>query len=439
MTVTAAVPETALPPSPRTFAQRQQIRRNVLAQGAVFGVGALSFVQIANFTATGLSIACLLLVPGYLFVGQRAVDLVPVVLAALGWLGYLVACVVNGADPFGPTALAPLAFGLYVMGLTVLVGRSIRSILTVLAGIAAGTVLYHVIWGIELTNTGSFLDLWKYGIAGAVTILVLFVLVVLGVRPAFHPLALGLLAVVSLVFNYRSHALICLVAAMLLFTGRVIAPRVGRGWQYVAVFGGAAVFAVLMPIVARAGLLGSALQAKIAQQDASHLPILFAGRTEPPLSFTAIAAHPLVGWGSVDRVTPEVVTDAVHLAIRLGYAPTLPFDLYWRIPPDYTALHSILLGSWAEGGVLALLLPVWLLGACVALMWNHPRFGVWSAMVVTVAIQGIWDLLYSPWSYNLLPVYACIALLFVAMPPASATTPAPRVGRARRGFGWRRE
>jgi hypothetical protein len=33
-------------------------------------------------------------------------------------------------------------------------------------------------------------------------------------------------------------------------------------------------------------------------------------------------------------------------------------------------------------------------------------------LALTVALQGIWDLLYAPWTYNTIQGYACIALLF---------------------------
>ncbi|MDV6295448.1 glycosyltransferase [Rhodococcus aetherivorans] len=373
-----------------------------------------AFVPVADVTATGLSILCLLLVPGYLLIEHRGIELLPLVLAAAGWISYLASCLVNGVAVLSPNVMAPAAFALYLIGLSVVVGRSVRAIATVLAGIAAGTVIFHLVRGIELTRTGSFLDLWKYGIAQSATILVLFVLVKAGVHRLALPSVLAALGLVSLVLNFRSHALICFVAAATVLTGWVLAPRIGRGWQYAVVFGFAGTFAVVMPSVARTGLLGPALQAKVLQQDSSGLPALFAGRPEPPLSLTAIYERPLLGWGDAQHLTPELYTSAAHLAIRLGYTPTLPFELYWRIPGDYSALHSIVLASWAEGGVAAVMLPLWLLGVCGALVWNSPRYGRWAPLVVVVAVQGIWDLLYSPWTYNLIPVYACIVLLFSA-------------------------
>ena len=87
-------------------------------------------------------------------------------------------------------------------------------------------------------------------------------------------------------------------------------------------------------------------------------------------------------------------------------------------------MHSILLGSWAEGGVLAVLLPAWLLVACLGVVWNITRFGRWAPLAVTVALQGIWDLIYAPWTYNTIAEYACIALLFCAVHFRATTGPA---------------
>jgi hypothetical protein len=78
-------------------------------------------------------------------------------------------------------------------------------------------------------------------------------------------------------------------------------------------------------------------------------------------------------------------------------------------------MHSSLLGSWAEGGLLAVLLPAWLLVACIGLVWNNGRFGHWAPLVVTLGLQGMWDLIYAPWTYNMIAEYACVALFFCAV------------------------
>ena len=396
--------------------ERRRAHSVFVGHGAVFAIGATSAIQVANVTVTALSVVCLLLVPGWLLMTHRGVDLVPLVLAALCWISFLASCLVNGVSVLWPNAVAPAAFGLYLMGLTVLTGRAVESIASVLAGLAAGTVVFFLTEGIELTHTGSFPDLWKYGIASAVTILIMFGLTKGRVPALVYPTALAVLGLASLGLNYRSHALVCVLASAILFINYALGSRIRRGWQFAGLVMVGLVFSYVMPAVAEAGLFGSALQRKMVTQDAINVPLLLAGRSEPPMSITAILERPLLGWGSAMKLTPDVYTQAEHLAIRMGFSPTFPFDLIWRLPPtDYSAMHSILLGSWAEGGVLAVLLPASLLVACLGIVWNFTRLGRWAPLGVTVALQGIWDLMYGPWQYNMIPTFACIALLFLAM------------------------
>ena len=61
---------------------------------------------------------------------HRGVDLVPLVLAALGWISFLASCLVNDVSVLWPNAIAPAAFALYLMGLTVLTGRAVDLIAT---------------------------------------------------------------------------------------------------------------------------------------------------------------------------------------------------------------------------------------------------------------------------------------------------------------------
>jgi hypothetical protein len=400
----------------KTLSEARRANATALGSVAVFAVGAASAIQVMNFTATLLSVVCLVLVPAFLLMKHRGVDLVPLVLAVLGWISFLASCLVNGVSVLWPNAVAPAAFSLYFIGLTVLTGRAVDLIATVLGGIGAGTLVFFLTKGIELTHTGSFLDLWKYGIAPGVTILTLFMLAVARAPLLLHSVVLAVLGLASLGLNFRSHALVCLLASATLFSHRFLGSRISRGWQFAGIFAFGLLFAYVMPIAARAGLFGAALRSKTIEQEATNLPMLLAGRPEPPETITAITEHPLLGWGSAMKFPPALYTQAEHLASRMGYAPTFPFDVYWRLPAnDYSTTHSILLGSWAEGGVLAVLLPAWLLVCCIGIVWNNTRFGIWAPLALTAALQGIWDLLYAPWTYNTPAEYACIALLYGAV------------------------
>jgi hypothetical protein len=400
----------------RTRENTQRGRRSLLGHAVLLAIGALSSLQLANFTVTALSAVCLLLVPGFFLMTHRGVDLLPLLLAALGWISFLASCVVNDVSVLSWSAVAPAAFSLYLMGFTVLTGRVVEQTATLLAGIAVGTIGFFLFEGIELTHTGNFLDLWKYGIAHSVTIVILFGLIKARVPSMVAAIVLALLGLASLGLNFRSHALVCMLTAAILLTHRFLGSRIQRGWQFLMIIVFGLVFAYVMPIAARAGFFGPALQRKTVEQEATNLPVLLVGRTESPMSITAILERPLLGWGSAKNFTPDFYTQAEHLAVRMGYAPTFPFDVYWRLPTlDYTATHSVLLGFWAEGGVLAVLLPAWLLVACLGIVWNNARFGPWAPLALTLAMQGMWDLIYSPFTYNMIAEHACIALFFCAV------------------------
>jgi hypothetical protein len=399
-----------------TPSEDRRANATVFGHVAVFLIGATSAIQIYQFLATLLTVVCLLLVPAFLLMQHRGVDVVPVVLAALGWISFTASCLVNGVSVLWPNALAPATFSIYFIGLTVLTNRAVELVATVLAGISVGTIFFFLTTGIALSNTGNFLDFWKYGIAHAVTILILFGLTIARVRLVWQSVALAMLGLITLALNYRAHAFVCLLAAATLLTRYFLGSRIARGWQLAGIGALGGLFAYVMPIAGRAGLFGPALQQKVIEQQATNLPMFLAGRTEPPMTFTAIAERPLLGWGSALNLTPDVYAQAEHLAVRMGYAPTFPYALYWRLPAtDDSAFHSILLGSWAEGGVLAVLLPAWLLIACIGLVWNNARFGAWAPLALTVALEGIWDLLFNPWTYNMVLELVCIALFYCAV------------------------
>ncbi|WP_131830404.1 hypothetical protein [Mycolicibacterium diernhoferi] len=113
----------------------------------VFAVAATSAIQGANVTVTALSLICLLIAPAWLLMSHRGVDLLPLLLAALGSISFLASCLVNDVSVLWPNALAPAAFGLYFIGLTVLTGRAVDSIAAALAGLAVGAIVFFATEG----------------------------------------------------------------------------------------------------------------------------------------------------------------------------------------------------------------------------------------------------------------------------------------------------
>ncbi|MCV4732303.1 hypothetical protein OFB80_30900, partial [Escherichia coli] len=81
MTTTGSAPVGMLQETGRAHSVR-------LGHATVFALGALSAIQVANVTVTAFSVICLLLVPGWLLMTHRGADLLPLLLAALGWISF---------------------------------------------------------------------------------------------------------------------------------------------------------------------------------------------------------------------------------------------------------------------------------------------------------------------------------------------------------------
>ncbi|MFI8565519.1 hypothetical protein ACIGGF_03030 [Rhodococcus sp. NPDC078407] len=377
-------------------------------------LGCTSALPLMNFTVTGFSLVCIAIALAYLLPGPRRRSATPLVFAAVGTGAYLASAWVNGTSYLSPDVFAFASFALYFCGITVLAGDAER-IATVLLGIAFGSVFFYAMIGTFLTSAGNAVDLWKYGVAPSATIAVLYVLAARRVRTPAVVAALMALGALSLVLNFRSHSVICCAVVVLLVLSKYQRGALSLGTR-VATLGVFAVgFSWALEYSARVGLLGGSLREKVLMQSDGSIPMLLAGRTEPPLSLTAIAHQPLLGWGEANNISHDAYAQAQHFAMALGFDRSFPFEYAWKLSDGSISLHSILLGSWAEAGVLAVLLPAWLLWACYRLIFVADSAGPWTPLMMYIGMQAVWDILYSPWSYNLPAVFACVACCCVAL------------------------
>ena len=220
----------------------------------------------------------------------------------------------------------------------------------------------------------------------------------------------------SLVEDFRSLATNCVIAALILLAGWLFTGKITRWLQLtiIAVFG-AVTQTLLLKIVA-SGLAGDAVRLKTQNQlaESAGVPLILAGRTESPLSISAILDRPWFGWGSANTISAQTFDRAIKLAISLGFDPSYPFERAWYGEHGEVSLHSVLLAAWAEGGVFAALLPLGLFVAAVTIIFNASRYGRWAALVILLSVLAAWDLLFSPYGYNSLPGYAILAVLFAA-------------------------
>lgn len=380
----------------------------------LFMLGGTSALPLMNFTVTGFSVVCVAIGLAYLLPGPRRRTATPLVFALIGTGAYLASAWVNDTSYLSPDVFAFGSFALYFCGITVLAG-DIERIATVLLGIAFGSVFFYAMIGTFLTSAGSVIDLWKYGVAPSASIAVLYLMATCRMRTSAVVAALLSLAALSLVLNFRSHAVICCAVALLLLLSKYRRGALSLGSRVVTLGAFAVGFTWALEFAAREGLLGGSLREKVLMQSDGSVPMLLAGRTEPPLSLTAIVNRPFLGWGEADNISHEVYVQAQHAAMAVGFDRSFPFEYAWKLSNGSISLHSILLGSWAEAGVLAVLLPLWLLWACYRLVFVADSAGPWTPLMMYLGMQTIWDLLFSPWSYNLPAVFACLACCCVAV------------------------
>lgn len=400
---------------PRSFELRRTRARSFAVNALLIVIGATSAIQVIGFTSTMLTPVCLLLVPGFLLMRPTWGQWAFLGLAIAGFVACFISSQLNDLSVMDQRVQQWASFAVYFVGFVVLVNRNVTQACSLMCGIALGTILYYELPGNTYEGAmTSFAEVWKYAWAPWVTIVLLYALTWLRATVPLQAAFLILLAGFSLEWNYRSHGMVCLGAAAILLVGWLAAGRVPRWLQLGVVAGlGVAAYTVL-PRLAMSGLLGDAIARKTELQTSSGVPLILAGRTESPLSVAAIMDRPWFGWGAADNISAEVFEHGRSIAISIGFDPTLPIETSWYLSNGAVSLHSVLLTAWAEGGVIAALVPLAVLFAAVSVVWNASRYGKWAPLVVVVAIQAIWDLLFSPTSYGVLAIFAALAVVYTA-------------------------
>ncbi|KAI3473603.1 hypothetical protein Pfo_031562 [Paulownia fortunei] len=238
--------------------------------------------------------------------------------------------------------------------------------------IAIGNAASYLLFGSEDDRASSLSDLWKFSIGVPATIGVIAVLIT-SKWSRFAPIAMIFMAAVSLSLNFRSLALVSLAAAALSFFFAKARSRAAglRAVAAVVVLAMIAMFSALIGVwsLRRRG-----------------------SRTyRAPLSIAAILRHPLIGWGSAQNIDRDTVSQGQAIAKSVGMVDPNTYLNYWIRSDGRISLHSILLGSWAEGGVVAALLPLLLIGLFV---WGALRSrGYLAPLAILVSVQGVWDLI----------------------------------------------
>ena len=405
----------------KSFEKRSVNARRALTIVGLVGFGATSGFHFLGATLTMLDAFCLLFAPALLIWRPTRGQWLPLALAGIGFLGFFVSAQINHVSLTDPRVLQWPSFACYYVGFLVLAGRDLERVCSLMCGVAVGVFFYYLQPGklppepvVGANEAVGFEAIWKFAFGQWTVIILLFLLILLKATVPLQMLYLVAIGAFSLLEDFRSLATNCVVAAIIVLVGYLSAGKIAR-WQQLAVvgvFGGATYKLVLK--IASSGLAGDAVARKTAKQSNDGVPFILAGRTESPLSISAIMDRPWFGWGSANNISTEATDRARSLAISIGFDPAYDFEQMWHYVNGDVSLHSVLFESFAEGGVFAALLAVALLVEAFLIIFNSDRYGKWSVLAVFVAVQATWDLLFSPWSYNILPGYAVLAVLFAA-------------------------
>jgi hypothetical protein len=327
--------------------------------------------------------------------------------ATLSALMMVVSGLMADSGPQWPQILSAVVFGLCVIGFSK-VASDVSTTAQILAVAGLGTTAYFAVVG--RNESHELTVLWKYGVALPFTIAVVYLACRFGRRltPIF---TLGAIAFVSLVLEYRSFSGICLAAVVAwLFHSRA---GTSRWWVLRAGFLGAllaVVFNVIINVI-ESGVFGISLQQKTQNQLDGGGPAILSGRVEPPLSVAAISEKPLVGWGNPQEIGEQTLSLGGRFANAIGMYDIPAYRQIWIRSDGQISLHSILFESWVSGGVLAAIFPLALIALfAVALFKARGRF---YPLIAVVCVQGVWDVLFSPWAVNRSALMALGALLAI--------------------------
>jgi hypothetical protein len=398
----------------------------------VIGVGVATAVQLPHTYAmvTAGTVVSLLALPFMLTRAHEARVLRFATTGVVACLALIAAARFNNVASDRQAALAFLCLALMSIAVHIGAGGRVDRIISIVCGVEIGTIIFNTLDGYANTQ-GSFANLWKYGGVGAAVTVLALAAVNLRREWLWQPIVvLGSLSVLTLFLNFRSHSIICLTTICVLLAKHDKAAR-GRVSIRTWLVGALVLVALAyLPGAFLHGDFGRAVQLKTQQQVQGGGPALLAGRDEPPLSISAIVERPFGGWGDADNISGTTIDRASSLAGHLGMHDYKTYLPVWIRPDGTVSLHSIALSAWAEGGVLAAICPLLIIGISVRLAFAYS--GRWSALVTFLALQAIWDLTFSPWTYNQSAILACIFALSLAASPTIKRRRLRREGAATR-------
>jgi hypothetical protein len=293
--------------------------------------------------------------------------------------------------------------GLDFMALALLIDRKTRGIIVFFI---ADSVLL-VVGALRFAGGSSFLTIWKYGLDGTVSLLVLLVASYFFGKRRYTIcvlLVLGL-AALNLILAVRSQTAVDLMVAVIMLP--ITGTRKSQASQGI---GGADLFKLLIVFLLVGGAAYGAnqaikyavdrnwfddsIEAKFQAQSSGRLGVLVGGRPETLVAIQAIRDSPIIGHGSF-AVDPKYLQIMQDIQYEYGYTD---FDQDAEIT-DTPAIptHSHLTQAWVESGILGGIFWIWVLvleGRMLVqvILWRPPLMPAYASL----AVGFTWEVLYSP-------------------------------------------
>ena len=245
-------------------------------------------------------------------------------------------------------------------------------------------------------------DPWKYGLAIPLTVAVGIVVGWLRQNGLgwLSYVVVSALAVVHLMLGFRSLAAICLAWMAFLLARR---PERTFTLLRTSLFVVAALAAMWISVVgysaaASRGWMGQQELVKYKYQSQVASGYLDAGRPQLLVSAVLIADRPLLGRGTA--VSPSVQErQAVLARLHENGIVGSPSQQVYLFENGLNS-HSLALGFWVRGGILAILPWAYFLAVIyrrVIRRWDPQEAALYPACLF-MALLATWDFLFSPWS-----------------------------------------
>lgn len=342
--------------------------------------------------------------------------------AALAVVAMFIAGAYSPAGWYTTHILGVVVFALCLTGFSKVAG-TVDDAAAMLAIAGAATVVYFVVVGWD--GSRELEVIWKYGIAFPATAAILYI--TSRAHRLLPIIALGGLAVASLALEYRSFSGLCLAAIVAwVFHSRAGSSR--YWWLRAGIVAGFLIgISTVLIAVIESGAFGESLRSKTEWQLSGGGPALLSGRVEPPLSLAAIVQNPVGGWGNPNAIRTDTLGLGAQFANSIGMYDLPSYYRMWVRADGRISLHSILFESWVTGGILAAIFPLALIALFVVTLFRAS--GRLYPLVALVCIQGVWDVLFSPWAENRAALLAA-SLLVAALALREANRRNDESGRA---------